>query len=147
MLMPSILSNDFMDDFFSVPRVTGFGGSRFDRDFSRMMTTDVKETDTGYQLDMNLPGFAKEDIKAELKDGYLTINAESNTSNDEKDEDGNYIRRERYTGSCSRSFYVGDGVTQEDIHAAFKDGVLSLTVPKKEAIPEKEEAKYIAIEG
>ena len=147
MLMPSILSNDFMDDFFSVPRVTGFGGSRFDRDFSRMMTTDVKETDTGYQLDMNLPGFAKEDIKAELKDGYLTINAESNTSNDEKDEDGNYIRRERYTGSCSRSFYVGDGVTQEDIHGAFKDGVLSLTVPKKEAIPEKEETKYIAIEG
>ena len=147
MLMPSILSNDFMDDLFSVPRITGFGGSRFDRDFSRMMTTDVKETDNGYQLDMNLPGFAKEDIKAELKDGYLTINAESNTSNDEKDEDGNYIRRERYTGSCSRSFYVGDGVTQDDIHAAFKDGVLSLTVPKKEAIPEKEETKYIAIEG
>lgn len=147
MLMPSILSNDFMDDFFSVPRVTGFGGSRFDRDFSRMMTTDVKETENAYQLDMNLPGFAKEDIKAELKDGYLTINAESNSSNDEKDDDGNFIRRERYTGSCSRSFYVGDGVTQDDIHAAFKDGVLSLTVPKKEAIPEKEETKYIAIEG
>ena len=147
MLMPSILSNDFMDDFFSVPRVTGFGGSRFDRDFSRMMTTDVKETDNGYQLDMNLPGFAKEDIKAELKDGYLTINAQSNSSNDEKDEDGNYIRRERYTGSCSRSFYVGDAVTQDDIHAAFKDGVLSLNIPKKEAIPEKEETKYIAIEG
>ena len=147
MLMPSILSNDFMDDFFSVPRVTGFGGSRFDRDFSRMMTTDVKETDNGYQLDMNLPGFAKEDIKAELKDGYLTIHAESNSSNDEKDDEGNFIRRERYTGSCSRSFYVGDGVTQDDIHAAFKDGVLSLTVPKKEAIPEKEETKYIAIEG
>ncbi len=147
MLMPSILSNDFMDDLFSVPRVTGFGGSRFDRDFSRMMTTDVKETDNAYQLDMNLPGFAKEDIKAELKDGYLTINAESNSSNDEKDDDGNFIRRERYTGSCSRSFYVGDGVTQDDIHAAFKDGVLSLTVPKKEAIPEKEETKYIAIEG
>ncbi|MBP3727827.1 MAG: Hsp20/alpha crystallin family protein [Pseudobutyrivibrio sp.] len=147
MLMPSILSNDFMDDFFSVPRVTGFGGSRFDRDFSRMMTTDVKETDNAYQLDMNLPGFAKEDIKAELKDGYLTINAESNSSNDEQDDDGNFIRRERYTGSCSRSFYVGDGVTQDDIHAAFKDGVLTLTVPKKEAIPEKEETKYIAIEG
>ena len=147
MLMPSILSNDFMDDFFSVPRVTGFGGSRFDRDFSRMMTTDVKEIDNAYQLDMNLPGFAKEDIKAELKDGYLTIHAESNSSNDEQDDDGNFIRRERYTGSCSRSFYVGDGVTQDDIHAAFKDGVLSLTVPKKEAIPEKEETKYIAIEG
>ncbi len=147
MLMPSILSNDFMDDFFTVPRVTGFGGSRFDRDFSRMMTTDVKETDNGYQLDMNLPGFAKEDIKAELKDGYLTINAQSNSSNDEKDDDGNFIRRERYTGSCSRSFYVGDAVTQDDIHAAFKDGVLSLNIPKKEAVPEKEETKYIAIEG
>ena len=147
MLMPSILSNDFMDDFFTVPRVTGFGGSRFDRDFSRMMTTDVKETDNGYQLDMNLPGFAKEDIKAELKDGYLTINAQSNSSNDEKDDDGNFIRRERYTGSCSRSFYVGDAVTQDDIHAAFKDGVLSLNIPKKEAILEKEETKYIAIEG
>ena len=147
MLMPSILSNDFMDDFFTVPRVTGFGGSRFDRDFSRMMTTDVKETDNAYQLDMNLPGFAKEDIKAELKDGYLTINAQSNSSNDEKDDDGNFIRRERYTGSCSRSFYVGDAVTQDDIHAAFKDGVLSLNIPKKEAVPEKEETKYIAIEG
>ena len=147
MLMPSILSNDFMDDFFTVPRVTGFGGSRFDRDFSRMMTTDVKETDNGYELDMNLPGFAKEDIKAELKDGYLTINAQSNSSNDEKDDDGNFIRRERYTGSCSRSFYVGDAVTQDDIHAAFKDGVLSLNIPKKEAVPEKEETKYIAIEG
>ena len=147
MLMPSILSNDFMDDLFSVPRVTGFGGSRFDRDFSRMMTTDVKETDNGYELDMNLPGFAKEDIKAELKDGYLTINAQSNSSNDEKDDDGNFIRRERYTGSCSRSFYVGYAVTQDDIHAAFKDGVLSLNIPKKEAVPEKEETKYIAIEG
>ena len=147
MLMPSILSNDFMDDFFTVPRVTGFGGSRFDRDFSRMMTTDVKETDNGYELDMNLPGFAKEDIKAELKDGYLTINAQSNSSNDEKDDDGNFIRRERYTGSCSRSFYVGDAVTQDDIHAAFKDGVLSLNIPKTEAVPEKEETKYIAIEG
>lgn len=147
MLMPSILSNDFMDDFFGVPRVTGFGGSHFDREFSRMMTTDVKESDTGYQLDMNLPGFAKEDIKAELKDGYLTIKAESNTNNDEKDENGNYIRRERYTGSCSRSFYVGDQITQEDINAQFKDGVLSLNIPKKEAIPEKEETKYITING
>ena len=147
MLMPSILSNDFMDDFFSVPRVTGFGGSRFDRDFSRMMTTDVKETDNAYQLDMNLPGFAKEDIKAELKDGYLTIKAETNQNNDEQDDDGKYIRRERYTGSCSRSFYVGDAVTQEDIHAAFKDGVLTLSIPKKEAIPQKEDTKYIAIEG
>ena len=146
MLMPSIFTNDFMDDFFSVPRVTGFGHS-YDNDFSRMMTTDVKENENGYQVDMNLPGFAKEDIKEELKDGYLTIKAETNQNNDEKDDDGKYIRRERYTGSCSRSFYVGDAVTQEDIHAAFKDGVLSLNIPKKEAIPQQDETKYIAIEG
>ncbi|MCR4566557.1 MAG: Hsp20/alpha crystallin family protein [Pseudobutyrivibrio sp.] len=146
MLMPSIFSNDFMDDFFGVPRVTGIG-QHLDHDFSRMMSTDVKETEKGYSVDMNLPGFAKEDIKAELKDGYLTIKAETNQDNDEKDADGKYIRRERYTGSCSRSFYVGDGVTQEDIHATFKDGVLALEIPKKEAIPQEEEAKYIAIEG
>ena len=146
MLMPSILSNDFMDDFFGVPRVTGFGRS-YDDSFSRMMTTDVKESDNGYQVDMNLPGFAKEDIKAELKDGYLTIKAETNQNNDEQDDDGKYIRRERYTGSCSRSFYVGEDITQEDIKAAFKDGVLSLSIPKKEAIPQKDETKYIAIEG
>ncbi len=146
MLMPSIFSNDFMDDFFGVPRVTGIG-QHLDHDFSRMMSTDVKETEKGYSVDMNLPGFAKEDIKAELKDGYLTIKAETNQNNDEKDADGKYIRRERYTGSCSRSFYVGDGVTQEDIHATFKDGVLALEIPKKEAIPQEEEAKYIAIEG
>ena len=147
MLMPSILTNDFMDDFFGVPRVTGFARPEFNNDFARMMSTDVKETETGYEVDMNLPGFSKEDIKAELKDGYLTIKAETNTNSDEKDDNGNYIRRERYTGSCSRSFYVGDQLTQEDIHAAFKDGVLSLNIPKKEAIPEKEETKYIAIEG
>ncbi len=146
MLMPSILSNDFMHDFFGVPRMTGFG-HKYDDNFARMMTTDVKETDNEYTVDMNLPGFAKEDIKAELKDGYLTIKAETNQNNDEQDDDGKYIRRERYTGSCSRSFYVGDGVTQEDIHAAFKDGVLTLSIPKKEELPQKEETKYIAIEG
>ena len=146
MLMPSIFSNDFMDDFFGVPRMTGFG-QNVERDFSRMMSTDVKENENGYSVDMNLPGFAKEDIKAELKDGYLTIKAETNQNNDEKDEDGKYIRKERYTGSCSRSFYVGDAVTQEDIHAAFKDGVLTLNIPKKEAIPQNDETKYIAIEG
>lgn len=146
MLMPSILSNDFMEDFFGVPRVTGFGNS-FDNNFSRMMTTDVKETDNAYQVDMNLPGFAKEDIKAELKDGYLTIKAETTQKNDEKDENDKYIRRERYTGSCSRSFYIGDGYAQEDIHANFKDGVLTLSIPKKEVLPQKDETKYIAIEG
>ena len=146
MLMPSILSNDFMDDFFGVPRVTGFGRN-FDNDFSRMMTTDVKETENGYQVDMNLPGFSKEDIKAELKDGYLTIKAETNQNNDSQDDDGNYIRRERYTGSCSRSFYVGDAVTENDIKASYEDGILTLDIPKVEKKPEPEVKKLIPIMG
>ncbi|MCR4694776.1 MAG: Hsp20/alpha crystallin family protein [Pseudobutyrivibrio sp.] len=146
MLLPSIFSNDFMDDFFGVPQISGFPTTKYDSNFTKMMTTDVKETDKGFEVDMNLPGFSKEDIKVELDQGYLTINANTSDSKDEK-EDGKYIRRERYTGSCSRSFYVGEDITQDDIHATFKDGVLSLDIPKKEAIPQKEEPKYISIEG
>lgn len=107
------------------------------------MKTDIKDTDNGYEVIMNLPGARKEDVKAELKDGYLTINVTSNTNNDEKDENGKYIRRERFTGSCSRSFYVGDSITQDDIKGEFKHGILKLTIPKKDTADEK----YIAIEG
>ncbi len=96
---------------------------------------------------MNMPGVRKEDVKAELKDGYLTIGASVNKNNDQKDQEGRYIRRERYSGSCSRSFYVGEDVKQEDIKARFEDGTLKLAVPKKEAKPAVEEKKYISIEG
>ena len=136
MLMPSIFSNDFMDDFFSVPRVTGFGHS-YDNDFSRMMTTDVKENENGYQVDMNLPGFAKEDIKAELKDGYLTIKGERKLS-----KEGKLVRGERVYGKYSRSFYIGD-VKKEDVKAQFVDGVLSLSWNK---VDPKEEDKIKRIE-
>ncbi len=113
-----------------------------------MMKTDIKDTDQGYEITMNLPGVKKEDVKAELKDGYLTISATSNSNKDEKDNNGRYIRRERYSGSCSRSFYVGDGVTQDEIKAKFENGALMLTVPKKEEKPAVEDnKKYIAIEG
>ena len=108
---------------------------------------DVKDTDKGYEVTMNMPGVKKEDVKAELKDGYLTVSAETNTKKDEKAEDGKYIRRERYSGSCSRSFYVGDGVKQEDIKAKFEDGTLKLFVPKEAAKPAVEQKKYISIEG
>ena len=111
------------------------------------MKTDIRDTDQGYELDIDMPGFKKEDIRAELKNGYLTIEAESSQENQEKDEKGRYIRRERYSGSCRRSFYVGKEVTQEDIRAKFDNGILRLTVPKKEALPKKEENHYIAIEG
>ena len=124
MLMPSIFGENLLDDFFGEP----FGG--YDYSESGLMTTDVKDTDKGYEVTMNMPGVKKEDVKAELKDGYLTVSAETNTKKDEKAEDGKYIRRERYSGSCSRSFYVGDSVKQEDIKAKFEDGTLKLFVPK-----------------
>ena len=141
MLMPSIFGENLLDDFFGEP----FGG--YDYSESGLMTTDVKDTDKGYEVTMNMPGVKKEDVKAELKDGYLTVSAETNTKKDEKAEDGKYIRRERYSGSCSRSFYVGDGVKQEDIKAHFEHGMLTLFVPKKEAKPAVETDKYISIEG
>lgn len=138
MLMPGTFRNNVFDDFFGAPFFTA-------RSTDNMMKTDIKENDAGYELTVDLPGIRKEDVKAELNDGYLTISAESSTSNDEKDDKGRYICRERYSGSYSRSFYIGDGITQSDISAKFENGTLKLTVPKKEAIPEKQ-TKYIAIE-
>lgn len=135
MLMPSI-RNSVFDDFFETPFMT--------RTASSMMKTDIKELDNSCELTIDLPGVNKEDIKAELNDGYLTISAESSSSNDEKDENGKYICRERYSGSFSRSFYVGDAVTEQDITAKFENGTLKLTVPKKNALPEKQN-KYITI--
>ena len=110
------------------------------------MKTDIKEQDGDYLMDIDLPGYAKEDISAELKDGYMTITATKNESNDTKDENGNYIHRERYTGSCSRTFYVGNGVTEEDIKASFKDGTLHLSIPKEEPKKLEEQKKLISIE-
>ena len=134
-MLPTMRNNIF-DDFFAAPFFT--------RSEQNMMKTDIKEHDGGYELTVDLPGVKKDDIKAELNDGYLTITAENNSSKDEKDEKGKYICRERYSGSYSRSFYVGDAVTEEDIKAKFENGTLTLDIPKKEALPEKQN-KYIAI--
>ena len=136
------LFDDFFDDFARPMRMT----SRFNST-NGIMRTDVKESDAGYELDIDLPGCKKENVKAELKNGYLTINAETSQNNDQKDENGKYIRRERYYGTCSRSFQVGEEVQQEDIKARFEDGILKVSVPKKEAKPVIEESKYIQIEG
>lgn len=147
MLAPSIY-NDFVSDFFD-----GFGDmfrsfpSYVKSNSSYSMSTDVKEFDDHYQLDMELPGFNKEDIKAELKNGYLTISAKHDESNDEKNEEGKYIRKERYYGECRRSFYVGNNMTKEDIKANFENGILKLNVPKAEAKPEVEADNFISIEG
>ncbi len=144
MLMPSIFGENLFDDFMDgFP----FGGYRNTSSFNNLMKTDIRDTDQGYELDIDMPGFAKEDIRAELKDGYLTVKAQSSQDRDEKDENGRYIRRERYSGSCQRSFFVGREVTQEDIKARFENGILKLSVPKREVLPKAEENRYIAIEG
>lgn len=143
MLMPSIFGNDFMDDFFGFPQERK-GAPVFK---TSLMQTDVKETDGGYEVVIDLPGYQKEDVNAELKEGYLTISANTSSSSEDKDENGTYIRRERYSGSCKRSFYVGEELTEEDIKARFENGTLVLWIPKKEKQPKVEEKKTILIEG
>lgn len=133
---------DLFDEMFRDP----FFGRTYDNADTQIMKTDVQENDQAYVIDMELPGYAKEDVKAELKDGYLTITANKNQNNDQKDANGRYIRRERYTGTCKRTFYVGESVNQEDIKAGFKDGILRLAIPKKELQPAKDQPKLITIE-
>jgi HSP20 family molecular chaperone IbpA len=145
MMMPSIFGENLIDDFFGFDHP--FRGYQR-TDANELMKTDVKEHEDRYELEVSLPGYKKEDIHAELKDGYLVINAATSQSSDEKDEKtGKYIRRERYSGSCSRSFYVGEELTQEDIKAKYENGVLAITIPKKEPKKLEEEKKVIAIEG
>ena len=111
-----------------------------------MMKTDVRETDNSYEVDIDLPGFKKDEISVELKDGYLTINAAKGLDKDQKDKDGSYIRRERYAGSMTRSFFVGNGITKEEVHAKYENGILMLSLPKK-AAKAVENNHYISIEG
>ena len=136
---PELIEHLF-DDFFE-PRY-----HNYDRNLS-LMRTDVKETGQGYELSMDLPGVKKDDLKAELKDGCLTISATTRQNNDEKDSEGKYIRRERYFGTFNRSFFVGENVTQDEIKAKFENGILTLQIPKKELAKQVDEKKYIAIEG
>ncbi len=127
MMMPSIFGENLFDDFME----EAFRKPFFGRREKNWMKTDIKETDSGYELDMDLPGFKKEEIDVSLRDGYVTISAQRAMEKNEKDEKtGNYVRQERYTGSCQRSFYVGDNIKQEDMKARFEDGILHLQFPK-----------------
>ena len=153
MMMPSIFGENLFDDFdswFSDPVEKRFFGKKnplYGKHAKNLMKTDVRETKNSYEVDVDLPGFKKDEIKLELDNGYLTISATKGLDKDETDkETGKYIRRERYSGQCARTFYVGEAVTQEDIKAKFEDGILKVTIPKVE--PKKvEDKKYIAIEG
>ena len=148
MLMPSIFGeNLFDDDWFDFDR--DFWGKKnplYGKNAKNIMKTDIREHDTGYELDVDLPGFKKDEINVELENGYLTISAAKGLDKDEQDKKGKYIRKERYAGAMQRSFYVGDEVTQEDIKAKFEDGILRLSIPKKDA-QAVETKKTIAIEG
>lgn len=137
--MPSIFARDLFDNFFEYPF------TNYKTDY--LMSTDIKDTENGYEITMNMPGVKKEDVKAELKDGYLTIQASTGSNKEEKDNNERYIRQERYVGTSTRSFYVGDGVKQEDIKAKFENGTLKMLVPKQTEQPAVDNKKYIAIEG
>ena len=153
MMMPSIFGENLFDDFMDFPfskefEKNFFGNKNplYGKHAKNMMKTDVRETENGYEVDIDLPGFKKDEITAKLDNGYLTISASKGLDKDKKDKDGHYIRRERYAGSMSRSFYIGEGITENDVKAKYEDGILRLSIPKKE--PNKvEDKKYISIEG
>ena len=147
MLYPSIFNENLFDDLmnFEWPAFPDIDRKLYGKHADRVMKTDVHEHDDQYEVDIDLPGFKKEEIHLGLENGYLTVGASKGVDKEEKTRKGKLIRQERYTGSMQRSFYVGEGLSEEDIKARFEDGVLKLTVPKKApALPEK---KTIMIEG
>ena len=150
MMMPSIFRENLFDDFmndFAFPAFPNVDKELYGKHAKNLMKTDVKDTKEGYKVDIDLPGFTKDEIKVSLENGYMTISAAKGLDKDEQDKkSGRYIRKERYAGSCERSFYVGEDITEEDIKGEFKHGILKLFVPKKEAKPAVEQKKYISIE-
>ena len=134
MLMPKIFDDDFFrDDFFD----------RKDRMNFNLMKTDIREDENSYLLEVDLPGYSKDDIKIDITDGYLTINAK--VEKEDNEDKKNYVRRERFTGEVSRSFYVGDDIKEEEVKASFKNGILTLEVPKLSLEDKKKDKKYIEI--
>ena len=158
MMMPTVFGENMFDDLFNGFNSFPFYGlDRADKDVEKklygrhsrnLMKTDIKEKEDGYEIVTDLPGFAKDEIKVSVENGYLTISAAKGLDEDEQEKkSGRYIRRERFAGACERSFYVGDDITQADVKAQFQHGILKLFVPKKEAKPAVEQTKYVAIEG
>ena len=147
-MLPSIFGENLFDSFFSEPfRMFERQADHelYGKHAAAVMRTDVRETGSTYELDIDLPGFKKDQITASVENGYLTVTAAKGLDKDEDDKNGRYVRRERWAGQCSRSFYVGEGITDADVHAKFEDGILQITVPKQpqRTIPE---TTYIAIE-
>ena len=151
MYMPSVFGENLFDDFFDDPFFRTAPAAGRDPLFGKhgrdLMKTDIREVENGYELDIDLAGFKKDEIHAEIENGYLTVSAAKGVDKSENDKKGRLIRQERYTGSMKRTFYVGEAVKQEDISAKFEDGILKLCVPKKEIEKEVPQKKYISIEG
>ena len=148
MLMPSIFGESLFDDWFDDfdRQMQHMDRRLYGRNAKREMKTDVREKEDGYEIDMDLPGFKKDQVELSLENGYLTVTANKGFDRDQKDDQGRMIRQERYAGSMQRSFYVGRAMTVEDVKARFEDGVLHLNLPKKEA-PKLPDKKTICIEG
>ena len=153
MLMPSIFGESLFDDFYDFPVWDDKEERRMEKKLyghhaKNLMKTDIRETDADYRLEIDLPGFKKDEVQVALENGYLTISAAKGLDEETKEKKtGRYIRRERYSGACERSFYVGENLKVEDIKGEFKHGILKLTIPKKEAKPAVEAKNYISIEG
>lgn len=150
MMMPSIFRENLFDNFmedFAFPTFSDVDKALYGKNAKNLMKTDVKETDDDYIVDIDLPGFKKEEIQMQLDNGYLTVSASKGLDKDETDNAGNYVRRERFSGSMSRSFYVGSHVKEEDIHPRYENGILTFSLPKEEKKAVEEKKRYIAIEG
>ena len=150
MMMPSIFGENLFDDFmndFAFPAFPDVDKTLYGKHAKNLMKTDVKEKEDGFQVDIDLPGFKKDEIQIELHDGTVTVSAEKGLDKDEQDKEGKYIRRERYAGGMSRSFYVGEHITEADIHPKYENGILSFFVPKAKEQAVEEKKHYISIEG
>ena len=147
MLMPTRRNRSLLSDFMFDPFDALFNAPMPSAQTPTLMRTDIKETEGGFEMIIDMPGFKKEDVQAELKDGYLHISAQTHSESEDKDAAGTYVRKERFSGKCSRTFYVGDDVEEKDIKAKFEDGTLKIDIPKKQEQPKLEEKKTIAIEG
>ncbi len=148
MMYPSIFGENLLDDWMDFPRFD-FGDvdrKLYGKRAAQVMKTDVHELESGYEVDIDLPGFKKDEIKLDLENGYLSVSASKGLDEESKNEKGKLVRRERYTGSMQRSFYVGEAITEEDVKARFEDGVLKLSIPKKDE-KKLHEKKVIAIAG
>ena len=148
-MLPSIFGENLFDDWFGFPAFPEFHDidrKLYGKHAHHEMKTDVHEHDDHYEIDIDLPGFQKDELTLNLENGYLTVGAAKGLDKEQKDKKGKVIRQERYAGAMQRTFYVGEALTEEDIHAKYENGVLSLTIPKKET-PKVPEKKYIAIEG